>query len=57
MQGVVYSNPSDRDYQEAVAELGKKYLDLQPHHLLVDLAGKPSQVPQPGSPTYLTLDI
>merc|ERR1711971_294816 len=38
-QGVVYSNPSDRDYQEEVAVLCKKYLDLQPHHHLVDLAG------------------
>ena len=39
MQGVVYSNPSDREYQEEVALLCKKYLDLQPHHHLVDLAG------------------
>jgi len=38
-QGVVYSNPSDREYQEEVALLCKKYLDLQPHHHLVDLAG------------------
>ena len=39
MQGVVYSHPSDRDYQEEVAALCMKYLDLQPRHLLVDLAG------------------
>ena len=39
MQGVVYSNPSDREYQEEVAALCMKYLDLQPQHLLVDLAG------------------
>jgi len=38
-QGVVYSNPSDREYQHEVSELCRKYLDLQPHHLLVDLAG------------------
>jgi len=38
-QGVVYSHPSDRDYQEEVAALCMKYLDLQPRHLLVDLAG------------------
>ena len=38
-QGVVYSHPSDREYQEEVASLCMKYLDLQPRHLLVDLAG------------------
>ena len=40
IQGVVYSNPSDREYQREVSELCRKYLDLQPHHLLVDLAGR-----------------
>ena len=40
IQGVVYSNPSDREYQHEVSELCRKYLDLQPHHLLVDLAGR-----------------